>query len=87
MQTWLFNNGISMVDFPTYSPDLNPIENLWNDIARRVELKPASTLEELQDVVADEWAATPVQFIDTLARSMPKRCQAVIAAHGDYTKY
>jgi hypothetical protein len=33
VRNWLFNNGISMLDFPAYSPDLNPIENLWNDLA------------------------------------------------------
>ena len=55
VRTWLFNNGISLLDFPAYSPDLNPIENLWNDMARRVEARPASTVEELQDVIAEEW--------------------------------
>ena len=87
VRTWLHNNGISLLDFPAYSPDLNPIENLWNDLARRVEARPASTMEELQDVIAEEWAATPVDFLEKLARSMPKRCKAVIKARGDHTKY
>lgn len=87
VQTWLFNHGISMLDFPPYSPDLNPIENVWNDIARRVEKRPAGTMEELQDTIAEEWAATSVDFLRKLAHSMPKRCQAVIDAQGDHTKY
>jgi transposase len=87
VRTWLHNHGISMLDFPAYSPDLNPMENLWNDIARRVKARPASTMEELQDVIAEEWAATPPEFLRKLARSMPKRCQAVIDAKGDHTKY
>jgi hypothetical protein len=87
VRTWLFNHGISMLDFPPYSPDLNPIENLWNDLARRVEARPACTIHELQDVIAEEWEATPVSFLETLARSMPKRCQAVIDAKGQYTNY
>src|SRR5680860_777181 len=87
VRTWLFNNGISMLDFPAYSPDLNPIENLWNDIARRVEARPASTLEELQDVIAQEWERTSPTFLRKPARSMPKRCQAVIKARGDHTKH
>ena len=85
--TWLFNNGISLLEFPAYSPDLNPIENLWNDIARRVEARPASTVEELQDAIAEEWERTSLAYLRKLARSMPKRCQAVIDAHGDHTKY
>jgi hypothetical protein len=87
VQRWLHNHGISLLDFPPYSPDLNPIENLWNDMARRVEARPASTMEELQDVIAEEWAATDAEFLRKLARSMPKRCQAVIDAKGDHTKY
>jgi len=87
VRTWLFNNGISLLEFPAYSPDLNPIENLWNDMARRVEARPASTVEELQDVIAEEWERTSPAYLRKLARSMPQRCQAVIDAHGDHTKY
>ena len=87
VQTWLHNNGISLLDFPAHSPDLNPIENLWNDLARRVEARPASTMEELQDVIAEEWERASPAFLRKLARSMPKRCKAVIKARGDHTKY
>jgi transposase len=87
VRTWLFNHGIQCIDFPPYSPDLNPIENLWANMARRVEMRPAATVEELQDVVAEEWAATPQDYLATLAQSMPARCQAVIDANGDHTKY
>jgi transposase/uncharacterized coiled-coil protein SlyX len=87
VRTWLFNHGIQCIDFPPYSPDLNPIENLWNDLARRVEKFQCDTMEELQDIVAEEWKKTPKAFLRTLARSMPARCQAVIDAKGDHTKY
>jgi transposase/uncharacterized coiled-coil protein SlyX len=87
VHTWLFNHGIQCIDFPTYSPDLNPIENLWNDLARRVENFQAETMEELQDIVAEEWKKTPKRFLRKLARSMPARCQAVIDAKGDHTAY
>lgn len=87
VKAWLHNNGISMLDFPPYSPDLNPIENLWNDMARRVEARPASSIAQLQDVIAEEWAATDVDLLRKLAHSMPARCQAVIAVHGDHIRY
>ena len=72
---------------PPYSPDLNPIENLWADLARRVEKFQCETMEELQDIAADEWKKTPKKLLRKLARSMPDRCQAVIEANGDHTKY
>ena len=87
VQEWLHNNGICVLDFPPYSPDLNPAEHLWADLKRRVEQKQAGTLEELQDALAAEWAATPLHTLATLAHSMPARCQAVIACKGEHTKY
>jgi hypothetical protein len=44
-------------------------------------------MEELQDIVAEEWKETDKEYLRTLARSMPERCRAVIDAHGDHTKY
>ncbi len=87
VRTWLFNHGIQCLDFPPYSPDLNPIENLWADLARRVEKFQCPTMEELQDVVAKEWENTDKAYMRSLVRSMPERCQAVIDAHGDHTKF
>lgn len=86
VRAWLFNNGIQCIDFPPYSPDLNPIEHLWADLARRVEEFQCDSMEELQDIVAEEWKKTPKKLLRTLARSMPDRCQAVIDAKGDHTK-
>jgi transposase len=45
---WLFNNGIQLIDVPPYSPDINPIENLWSDMNRRVESRFAHTIDELK---------------------------------------
>lgn len=33
---WFYHNGIEVLDWPPYSPDLNPIEHLWNKIDRRI---------------------------------------------------
>jgi len=87
VRNWLFNNGIQCIDFPPYSPDLNPIENLWADLARRVENFQCDSMEELQDIVAEEWKETDKELLRKLARSMPERCQAVIDARGDHTKF
>jgi hypothetical protein len=87
VKAWLHNNGISCLDFPPYSPDLNPMENLWNDIARRVESRQAETMEQLQDVIAEEWAATSTDLLVKLAHSMPTRCRLVIEAKGGHINY
>jgi DDE superfamily endonuclease len=87
VQEWLHNHGVSCLDFPPYSPDLNPSENLWQYIEKRVEARAPNTIEELQDVIAEEWENIPTELLLELAHSMPKRCQAVIAAGGDHIHY
>jgi transposase len=87
IRSWLHNHGTTCLDFPPYSPDLNPMENLWNDMARRVELRLAETVEQLQHVVAEEWAATSTELLKKLAHSMPNRGQAVIDAKGHHTSF
>jgi transposase len=84
---WLHNHGIICLDFPPYSPDLNPIENLWQHIEKRVEERVPTTIDELQDVVAEEWKNTPIELLTKLAHSMIYRCKTVIAAHGDHTHH
>ena len=83
----LHASGVTTLDFPPYSPDLNPIENLWADMARAVERHACDTMETLQDVIAEEWKKVDAKLMQSLARSMPARCQAVVEAQGWHTKY
>jgi transposase len=87
VQNWLHCNGVSCLDLPAYSPDLNPTEHLFADLARRVEQRFPRTVDELQDAIHDEWAKTDHTFLRHLASSMRKRIQAVIDNQGHSTKY
>ena len=87
VQEFLHNAGVSSLEFPAYSPDLNPIENLWATMARAVEQHRCETMEELQDAVAEEWKKLDRGHMGNLVRSMPERCAAVIAANGYHTAY
>jgi hypothetical protein len=84
---WLHNAGVSTLEFPPYSPDLNPIENLWHVVQRKVDNHACETREELEAALGKEWAALDPQLCRTLARSMPDRIAAVIEAEGWHTKY
>ena len=75
------------LDFPPYSPDLNPIENLWTDVQNRMQGKPASTRDELEESLQEAWAETKPEYCEKLARSMPTRIAAVIERQGAYTDY
>jgi hypothetical protein len=83
----LHNKGVGCLEFPPYTPDLNPIENLWGAMARAVEKRECDTLMQLQDVIADKWDKVDEELMRTLAHSIPARCQIVIEARGWHTKY
>jgi transposase len=83
----MHRNAIRALDFPPYSPDLNPIENLWADVKKRIEKRPAANKSELEAIVREEWEETSEELCDKLARSMPKRIASVIERHGAYTDY
>ena len=89
---WLHNNGITCLELPPYSPDLNPIENLWAWFAARLDVKNLETMERLQDAIAEMWeefreSEEALHVMRKLVHSMPARCKAVRDADGWHTKY
>jgi hypothetical protein len=76
------------VAWPPYSPDLNPIENLWENMKRRVMGSgQAQNLDELWAKIKDVWEGYTVEEIRNFTRSMPKRMKACIQINGGPTKY
>jgi hypothetical protein len=84
---WCFNHGIQNLDFPPYSPDLNPIEHVWSDLKRRVESRNPHNIQDLKLKIVDEWNKTSPTLCCKLVSTMRKRCEKVIANHGFRTKY
>ncbi len=48
------------MDWPSMSPDLNPIEHLWGILKWKVEERKVSNIHQHSDVVMEEWKRTPV---------------------------
>jgi transposase len=86
-QAWFHNHGIDLIDWPAWSPDLNPIENLWSDLKRRVYTHHAKTMEELEHWIGMEWQATDLNFISHICSSMPQRLQLVLDNNGHKINY
>jgi hypothetical protein len=85
---WLNDNFVHRrIDFPPYSPDLNPIENLWPDLVARVDAHHPKTREDLENAIRTEWTKTSTSLLRRLADSMPKRLQELIEHKGHKTHY
>ena len=86
---FLQQNQVVRMVWPACSPDLNPIEHLWDVLGRRVRSNnpPPATLARLDQILHAEWAAIPRATLQNLVRSMRRRCEAVIQARGGHTRY
>ncbi|GFX53362.1 transposable element Tcb2 transposase [Trichonephila clavipes] len=85
----LESEDINRMDWPARSPDLNPIEHVWEFLGRRLAARtlPPVTIRELRLALQDEGAAMPQQLIDTLILSMGRRCETCLAVRGDHIPY
>ena len=52
---WLVANVPLIMDWPSNSSDLNPIENMWNIIKHRIEKRKATNVNELKIFIDEEW--------------------------------
>ena len=84
---WFKGKHLNVLEWPSQSPDLNPIENLWSDLKIAVHKRKPSNMKELEQFCLEEWAKIPVARCDKLIETYPKRLAAVIAAKGGSTKY
>ncbi|UYV81400.1 hypothetical protein LAZ67_20001079 [Cordylochernes scorpioides] len=78
---------VQMLPWPPYSPDLSPIEHVWDIIGRRLHALPQPRSEdELWQMVEREWRAIPQDAIRTLFDSLPRRVAACIAVRAEVLK-
>ena len=86
---WMSTHGIRTLNWVAQSPDLNPIENLWNHLDRQVrKRKPLpQTKQDLITAIQEEWSNISLEKLQNLIMSLPHRIEAVIKAKGGNTKY
>jgi len=88
VRTWLLYNCGKVIDTPPQSPDLNPIENLWAHLKKKVAKRQPKTRIHLKALILEEWQKIPLEYdLPKLIHSMKKRLQDVINAKGGHTKY
>ncbi len=89
VDTFLQQQQITRMDWPACSPDLNPIEHMWDQLGRAVRLRLTvhSTMADLRRFLLEEWDRIPMNNVQRLVHSMRRRCIACIAAEGGPTAY
>ena len=86
---FLQTENVDVMNWPACSPDLSPIEHLWDALDRRVRqrLPAPANIGELRQALTEEWQNIPQATIDRLIGSMRRRCVAVQRANGGHTRY
>ncbi len=78
---------VKVMEWPSMSPDLNPIEHMWGILKRKVEKHHVSNIQQLCDVIMEEWKRMPATTCAALVNSMPRRIKAVLDNNDAPTKY
>ena len=79
--------GIKVIDFPPYSPDLNPIENICGKIKKQIMKKEYQTLAVLMKDIEKEWDSITDNQLKNYSSSMKDRIHSCLLLEGMITKY
>jgi transposase len=85
VKAYLADAGLELLDWPPFSPDLNPIENIWGWIKFQLYSKfpRAETRDELIDFVFEIWEKIDRDMCQIYCGTCKKRLEAVKKSRGD----
>jgi len=86
---WFEDNHIPLFYHPANSPDLSPIEPVWNElkkIIRNLEHRPTST-DGLITAIHAAWEELSIDDVNKHVHGMPERVEAILKARGGHTRF
>ncbi|KAF2187147.1 hypothetical protein K469DRAFT_487579, partial [Zopfia rhizophila CBS 207.26] len=75
-------NWILTIEHPAQSPDLNPIEGLWNILLQRLEEEWDGSKQHLKKILQQEWDKIPMEEVRARIMEMPWRCREMVRSGG-----
>ncbi len=63
--------NIPVLSWPAYSPDMSPIEHVWDALDRRIQRAPVpANIQQLRTAIEEEWTNISQATINNLINSM-----------------
>ena len=87
VKNYLKKKKLVVFSWPTQSPDLNLIENLWSILDHGIKIRAPKNEEELFQILQNQWKNISGELLQSLVVSMPRRCKAAIKSRGFTKKY
>ena len=81
-------NNVNVLNWPVKSPDILPIEHVWDHLGRKVrERNNVNSVMDLEPTVHQESNRITMAVIQRPISNMRRRCVAVCAMNGGHTRY
>ena len=89
VQHFLQLEAVQTIPWPAMSPDMNPIEHVWDFIGRKINQRnpKCQIIDELRTAILQEWQQFPQERLRRLVRSMARRVTELHNKRGGYTRY
>ena len=84
---WLRDNDVRVIEWPSYSPDLNPVENILRHLKRELYKRNCEKIEELKHEAVATWDSMSHEFVQSYVTSMPTRINLCIQRQGEKISY
>jgi len=79
-----YDNGITKIEFPSHSPDLNAAEFIWGYLKHQISKYEILNIDQLQNILTEIWDDRPKELEKSYVDHIPDRIQEVMENRGRF---